>query len=57
MYLQGKISKKEMFEKLNTAIRQYAKRQMTWFNRNKSIKWFKPEEYKEIEKYARVMLR
>jgi tRNA dimethylallyltransferase len=57
LYLQGKISKEEMAEKLYFAIRQFSKRQMTWFKRNKKIKWFKPDEYKEIEKYARAMLR
>lgn len=31
--------------------RKYAKRQMTWFRRNKKIKWFKPEEYRKIEEY------
>lgn len=40
LYLQGKLNKKEFVEKLNTAIRQYAKRQMTWFKRNKDITWF-----------------
>jgi len=32
-YLIGDISYKEMFESLNTAIHQFAKRQMTWFRR------------------------
>ncbi len=32
-YLENKISKEELFEKLNTAIHQFAKRQMTWFRR------------------------
>lgn len=57
LYLQEKLSKEEMFEKLNNAIRRYAKRQMTWFKRNKKIKWFKPEEYKAIESYARITLK
>lgn len=39
-YLQGKISKEEMTEKLSIAIRQYARRQMTWFKRNKKITWY-----------------
>lgn len=30
-YVTGQISKKEMFESLNIAIHQFAKRQMTWF--------------------------
>ena len=52
MHLENKLSKEEMLEKLETAIRQYAKRQMTWFKSNKKIKWFKPKDYKAIEKYA-----
>mgnify|MGYP005838931609 CR=1 FL=1 len=32
-YLAGKISYDEMFQKLNTAIHQFAKRQMTWFRK------------------------
>lgn len=39
--LKKKISKKEFVAGLNTAIRQYAKRQMTWFKRNKKIHWVK----------------
>lgn len=31
MYVIGQLSYEEMFEKLNIAIRQFAKRQMTWF--------------------------
>ncbi|MEO9533307.1 MAG: tRNA (adenosine(37)-N6)-dimethylallyltransferase MiaA [Crocinitomicaceae bacterium] len=32
-YLQKTISKKELFDGLNTAIHQFSKRQMTWFRR------------------------
>lgn len=56
LYLKKKLSRKEMIEQLYTAIRQYAKRQMTWFKRNKEIRWFQPEEYKKIEKYVRSQL-
>lgn len=56
LYLKKKISKEEMIEDLNTAIKQYAKRQMIWFKRNKKIKWFKPEEKEIIEKYMASML-
>lgn len=38
-YLQNKITKKEMLEQLENAINQYAKRQMTWFKRDKRISW------------------
>lgn len=37
--LQSKISKSEMIAKLETEIYQYAKRQMTWFKRDKRIEW------------------
>ncbi len=33
MYLLNQISKEEMFAKLNTAIHQFSKRQMTWFRK------------------------
>ena len=32
-YIQGEIAYNEMFRRLNTAIHQFAKRQMTWFRR------------------------
>lgn len=32
-YLEGELSYDEMFTQLNTAIHQFAKRQMTWFRR------------------------
>ena len=32
-YLQNEISYDEMFEKLNIAIHQFSKRQMTWFRK------------------------
>jgi len=38
-FLKGEISKEEMIEKLKSEIWKYAKRQMTWFKRDKKIKW------------------
>ncbi|MBU0612139.1 tRNA (adenosine(37)-N6)-dimethylallyltransferase MiaA [Patescibacteria group bacterium] len=49
LYLQKKISKKEMLEKANSEIYKFAKRQMTWFKRDKEIKWFTPEEIKRLK--------
>lgn len=40
LHLQGKLSKDEMDAQLFIAIRQYAKRQMTWWKRNKNIRWY-----------------
>lgn len=56
LFLQGKLDKKQMEQELFFAIRQYAKRQMAWFKRNKKIKWFKPSEYKDILKHIQTHL-
>jgi tRNA dimethylallyltransferase len=50
LYLQKKISEKEMLSELFKSNWQYAKRQMTWFKRDKEIQWFKPTEYSKIKK-------
>ena len=47
-YLQRKISRKEMIEKSVGEIQNYAKRQITWFKRDKRIYWIKNQ--KEAEK-------
>lgn len=47
--LEKRISKKEFILKIETAIYQYSKRQMTWFKRDKNIKWFNPKDLKKIE--------
>lgn len=38
-YLDGKISLEEAVDKIKQNTRRYAKRQLTWFRRNKLIKW------------------
>ncbi|MCX6813377.1 MAG: tRNA (adenosine(37)-N6)-dimethylallyltransferase MiaA, partial [Candidatus Azambacteria bacterium] len=40
-YLQNKLSYNEMVEKLQKEIEHYAKRQMTWFKKDKRIRWVK----------------
>lgn len=41
-YLSGKHSLSEAVRDIKTNTRQYAKRQMTWFKKDKDIKWFEP---------------
>ena len=48
--LQGKITRAQMIDELDRAIRHYAKRQMTYWKRNKNIKWFDPKDRRDIEK-------
>lgn len=55
LYLQNKLSKEELVEKVIQAEKNYAKRQMTWFKRDKRIKWL--ESYKKIEKTANYFLK
>ena len=55
-HLQGKISEGEMAVQLETEIWHYAKRQMTWFKRDKRIKWFDPKQTGKIEMFVRMNL-
>ena len=47
-YLQGKISKEEMIEKIKRETRRYAKRQLTWFRKNKQTIWIGPHDLQKI---------
>jgi tRNA dimethylallyltransferase len=42
MFLQGKFTRPEMIEKLNTEIWHFAKRQNTWFKRDSNTLWINP---------------
>lgn len=46
-YLDGKISKEEMIEKIKMETRRYAKRQLTWFRKNKEGVWLDMSKPKE----------
>ena len=56
-FLQGKMGKEEMAEKLNSEIWHYARRQMTWFKRNEKIKWFGPRANNEVQKTVACFLK
>lgn len=43
-FLQNKISKQEMLDSIKTESLKYAKRQMTWFKKDKRIVWIKNKE-------------
>jgi len=60
LYLQNKLTKEEMIEKLNTEIWHFAKRQKTWFKRDPNIIWIDPRKnsdknkvIKEIKKFLK----
>lgn len=50
LFLQKKISKKEMLDKLFSETYKYAKRQITWFKKDERVKWCKISDKKKIEK-------
>lgn len=43
-YLEDKITKEEMIEKIKQESRRYAKRQLTWFRKNKQTIWLDGQE-------------
>ncbi|MBU1014899.1 tRNA (adenosine(37)-N6)-dimethylallyltransferase MiaA [Patescibacteria group bacterium] len=51
-YLQQKISRKEMEEKLEREIWKFSKRQMNWFKKDPRIRWIK--DLKEAENLLRL---
>ena len=43
-YLEGKTSKEEMIDKIKQETRRYAKRQLTWFRKNKQTIWLDAQD-------------
>ena len=56
-FLRGLITRKQMEEELNRAIRKYAIRQMRYWKRNKDIRWFKTCAGERIPRLVRSWLR
>jgi len=48
-HLEGKISLEKAIEEIKKNTRQYAKRQMTWFRKDKEITWLSPNEIEKIK--------
>ena len=46
-YLEGKITYDEMVEKIKLETRHFAKRQLTWFRKNKDIIWIDGQKEKK----------
>ena len=56
-HLDGRITLDAAVEQLKTNTRHYAKRQMTWFKRDTSFKWFQPSAEKEVLAYCSSILQ
>jgi tRNA dimethylallyltransferase len=50
-FFEGKITREKAIELIKRNSRRYAKRQMTWWSRDKEIVWFSPDKIQEIIGY------
>ena len=54
-YLQGKMSLEEAVDQIKQSTRRYAKRQITWFKREKDTISVEMEEKKKLEIFQKAM--
>ncbi len=47
-FLDGEKTLEDCVDHLKQSTRRYAKRQLTWFNRNENINWVYPDSYEDI---------
>ncbi len=50
-YFDGEWNRETAISEIKKNSRRYAKRQMTWFNRDEEIKWFEPQDVEGIKKH------
>lgn len=53
-YFDGEIDLATAVEEIKKNSRRYAKRQLTWFRREKDVEWFSPFEVDRIEGYLQL---
>jgi len=55
-YIEDKLTLEQAVELIKQSTRNYAKRQLTWFKKDKGIFWFGPEEKEEIIRYINAQI-
>ena len=50
-YIDGRWPLEEAVERIKGNTRRYARKQLTWFKKDESIRWFHPDETETIIKY------
>jgi tRNA dimethylallyltransferase len=55
-YMSGNVSLEEAVDLIKRDSRRYAKRQISWFNRDKEIHWFHPDNEEEILDFCNTEL-
>jgi tRNA dimethylallyltransferase len=56
-YLRGESNEKEVLEIIKRDTRRYAKRQLTWFRRDKRINWINKTDYEKSKKLIKEFLQ
>lgn len=56
-YFEGKISEEKAIELIKRNTRRFAKRQMTWWSKDKDIRWFEADDTPEIIRYIESLLQ
>ena len=56
-FFEGKTSREKAIELIKRNSRRYAKRQMTWWSRDKEIIWFSPDQVQDIKDYIEDRIR
>ena len=56
-YLDGEWTLEEAVEKIKRNTRIYAKKQLTWFKKDMSIRWFHPDQRTDIISYINAQLK
>ena len=55
-YFDGKIPLEEAIRQIQSNTRRYMRKQLTWFKRDESIRWFHPDNIEEIINYIKSSL-
>lgn len=50
-YFEGKIPQEEAIRQIQSNTRRYMRKQLTWFKKDENIRWFSPDNTKEIINY------
>jgi tRNA dimethylallyltransferase len=56
-HISGEWTLEQAVEKIQRNTRVYAKKQMTWFKRDESIRWFHADETDKVLEYVKVLLK
>ena len=50
-YLDNEITLEEAIRQIQSNSREYARKQLTWYKKDESMKWFHPNQTEEIKEY------